>query len=355
MKKNTYVILLTLAALALLSGCAVTKSQFRELSYTQTVEKGTVLRQYTLDPSMEEKILALDPERVKESDIREVLSRAPAPRVINIHGGIYPVYLCMESFSQFLVKMGYPEEKIRNPGNGSLSFSCYESSAKIAGAIAWYYEKEGLRPMLVGHSQGGIQAVKVLYDLKGAFGNEVAVYNPLTGKFEKRCSIIDPITGSERPVVGLEVSYATAVGAGGFTRFLPNQWVMTGRLRSIPDTALEFTGFVIGLDPIGGDLFGFGTVNRYAANGKAVVRNVRLPIGYNHVTVPATSHLAESQEIRDWINDYVPTEAPELNVTFQSSSRNILWAADVWYSIKKHWVMELQRLIRAKRNGTDAS
>jgi len=54
-----------------------------------------------------------------------------------------------------------------------------------------------------------------------------------------------------------------------------------------------------------------------------VVRNVRLPIGYNHVTVPATSHLAESQEIRDWINDYVPTEAPELNVTFQSSSRNI--------------------------------
>jgi len=71
MKKNTYVILLTLAALALLSGCAVRKSQFRELSYTQPVEKGTVLRQYTLDPSMEEKILALDPERVKESDIRE--------------------------------------------------------------------------------------------------------------------------------------------------------------------------------------------------------------------------------------------------------------------------------------------
>ena len=247
MRKNAYAILLTMAALALLSGCGVTKSQFREPSYTQPVEKGMVLRQYTLDPSVEEKILALDPERVKESDVREVLSHAPAPRVINIHGGIYPVYLCMESFSQFLIGMGYPEGKIRNPGNGSFSFSCYESSAKIAGAIAWYYEKEGMRPMLVGHSQGGIQAVKVLYELKGAFSNEVAVYNPLTGKFEKRYSIIDPITGAERPVVGLEVSYATAVGAGGFTRFLPNQWVMTGRLRSIPDTTLEFTGFVIGL------------------------------------------------------------------------------------------------------------
>jgi hypothetical protein len=355
MKKNAYAILLTMTALLLLSGCGVTTSQFREPSYTEPVEKGGVLRQFTLDPSVEEKILALDPEWINEKDIREILSHAPAPRIINIHGGIYPVYLCMESFSRFLIGMGYPEGKIRNPGNGSFSFSCYESSAKIAGAIAWYYEKEGMRPILVGHSQGGIQAVKVLYELKGTFSDEVAVYNPLTGKFEKRYSIVDPITGLERPVVGLEASYVTAVGAGGFTRFLPNQWVMTGRLRSIPDTTLEFTGFVIGLDPIGGDLFGFGPVNRYAANGKAEVRNVRLPIGYNHVTVPATSHLAESQEIRDWINAYVPTEEPELNVTFQSSSKNILWAADVWHSIKKHWVLELQRLIRAKRNGADVS
>ena len=42
------------------------------------------------------------------------------------------------------------------------------------------------------------------------------------------------------------------------------------------------------------------------------------------------------------------SEKPVLNVTFESSSTNILWAADVWHSIKKHWVLELQRLIRAK-------
>jgi len=29
---------------------------------------------------------------------------------------------------------------------------------------------------------------------------------------------------------------------------------------------------------------------------------------------------------------------------------NILWAADVWHSIKKYRVLELQQLIRAKRN-----
>jgi len=34
---------------------------------------------------------------------------------------------------------------------------------------------------------------------------------------------------------------------------------------------------------------------------------------------------------------------------FDSDSSHILWAADVWYSIKKNWVLELQRLIRAER------
>src|SRR5512143_775378 len=202
--------LISLALMVLvLSGCATTKSDYRPPSYTGPVQKGTVLRQYNLDPELEKTILAMNPGHVSEQQVREVLAKAGAPRIINIHGGIYPVYLCMESFSQFLVKMGYPEGKIRNPGNGSFSFSCYESSGKIAGAIAWYYEKEGMRPIVVGHSQGGIQAVKVLHELKGAFSHEVAVYNPLTDKSEKRYSIIDPITGVERSVVGLKVSYAT--------------------------------------------------------------------------------------------------------------------------------------------------
>ena len=43
--------------------------------------------------------------------------------------------LCMKSFSEFLIGMGYPEISIRNPDDGSYSFSCYASSEKIAGAI----------------------------------------------------------------------------------------------------------------------------------------------------------------------------------------------------------------------------
>jgi hypothetical protein len=27
----------------------------------------------------------------------------------------------------------------------------------------------------------------------------------------------------------------------------------------------------------------------------------------------------------------------------------VLWAADVWHSIKKHWALEAQRLVTARR------
>jgi hypothetical protein len=333
----------------LLSACGGSRYSYRQDSYEASVEPGAVLRAFELDESLEGEILALDAEHVSDQDVQEVLARAPAPRIINIHGGIYPVHLAMKSFSRFLIGMGYPEARIRDPRDGSYSHSCYESSEKFAGYIAWYYEREGLRPMMVGHSQGGIQAVKVLHELAGTFGERVAVWNPLSGSSEERYSIVDPLLGVERPVVGLQVSYASAVGSGGLTRFLPNQWIMAGRLRRIPDSVIEFTGYSIGLDVLGGDLMGFGSSNKYAANGKASVRNVKLPSTYSHVTVPTTKHLAESEEIRDWINNYTPSEEPEIDREFGASSANILWAADVWYSVKKHWVLELQNLVLARR------
>jgi hypothetical protein len=247
--------------------------------------------------------------------------------------------------------MGYPESKIRNPANGTYSYSPYTNATKIAGSIAWYYEREGMRVILVGHSAGGIQAVKVLYELAGTFEDKIPAWNPLTDEQEDRFSIIDPLTGVERPVVGIQVGYATAVGAGGLPTILPTHWSMIGRLRKIPDTVENFTGFYSMLDPIGGSFLGLvKSENIYEANGAAKVRTVRLPVTYNHVTVPFTSHLADNKAIRDWINRYTPSDQPELTVEFDTSSTNILWAADVWYSIKKQWCLEAQRLIRAKRS-----
>lgn len=343
-------LLTPLAAVALLmTGCATAHRPASQASAPPgALAHGPTLR---LSPELEDRILALDPERVGAQDLRETLRDVPAPRVVNLHGGIYPVHLAMKSFSRFLIGMGYPEESVRHPGDGTYSFSCYMSSRKIAGALAWYYENEPLRPVLVGHSQGGMQAVKVLYVLADdPERTEVKVWNPLTRQWEPRTTIRDPLTGEEIPVVGLRLPYASAVGAGGFTRFLPNQWSMMGRLRNVPDSVEDFTGYYMGLDLFGGDFLGFGAINRYTSCGEAEVRNLRLPTGYNHVTVPTTRHLLRSQQIRDWINDYTPETGPPKGVKFDSDKGNILWAADVWHSLKKHWVLELQRVIREQRS-----
>lgn len=341
--------LAALVAVAISAGCQSQKYRYSEPSYSKTAGTAVALSDFTMDAALEDKILALDPDDVSGDDVRNILSRAPAPRIISVHGGIYPVYQAMESFGKFLVAMGYPEGRIRSPRDGSYSYSCYESSEKIAGVAAWYYEREGLRPMMIGHSQGGMQTVKVLYELSGMFHKNLHVWNPLTGKIEYRDWIVDPYTGGKHPLVGTKLSYASAVGSGGMTRFMPNQWSMAGKLREIPDTVVEFTGFYKNLDLLGGDLAGFGDGNAYHALGTARVRTVALPFDHDHYFVPYTLHLAEHQETRDWINSYVQTNKPVVKTKFKSSAQNIVWAADVWTSIKRHWVLELQRMIRARR------
>jgi len=144
------------------------------------------------------------------------------------------------------------------------------------------------------------------------------------------------------------------VGAGGLTRLLPNQWDMCMKLRAVPDSVEEFTGFCKGKDLLGGDFLGYGPANYFRAKGSAVVRNVRLLSMYKHGAIPDTKHLLNSQAMMDWINNYrppdLPLNEPSLNVEFDGDSSHILWAADVWFSIKKHWVLELQRVLRANHS-----
>jgi hypothetical protein len=337
-------------AIALAGGCATQPYIYSETAYVQPIAKGSVLRTFALDGELEERILALNPETITADDVHKVLARGPAPRIINLHGGIYPVHLVMDSFAEFLIGMGYPEGKIRDPREGSFSHSPYESSERLAGSIAWYYEREGMRPMLIGHSQGGMQAVKVLHQLAGAFQEKIRVWNPITDREEDRTTIIDPLTGEERSVVGLSVAYASAVGAGGATFVLPNQWRMAGRLRTIPDAVDEFTGFALGLDLVAWDLPGLS--GGYQGNGKTRVRNVQLPASYSHVTVAASAHLAHDPRIREWIDAYAPSDVKAVAPLPEGPNENALWAADVWYSIKKHWCLEAQRLVRALRQAS---
>jgi hypothetical protein len=340
-----------LALAVALAGCASAPPALPPVAPAAAVDTGpqAVIGALALDAHLEARILALDPQQVSDSDVRQVLALGPTPRIVALHGGIYPVHLVMESFTRFLAGMGYPAAKLRHPGDGRLSHSPYESSLQLAGLIGWYYEREATMPMMVGHSQGGIQLIKVLHDLAGDGVTQIAVWNPHTDTAEPRVTIVDPFSGAERPVVGLKIGYASVVGSGGAALMLPNQWSMARRLRTIPDTVDDFTGYALGVDLVAWDLPGAGT--RYRAQGSARVRNVELPAEYSHVFVPQTSHLARDAAMRDWLNAYQPGQAALTAPVVQTrAADNSLWAADVWYHIKKHWVLEAQKVVRARRD-----
>jgi len=298
------------------------------------------------DRALEDRILALDPEKVSAADVANVLRKGPTPRIMLLHGGIYPVHLSMVSFGHFLVGMGYPEAKIRDPFDGTWSHSPYEDAERLAGIAAWYYEKDGMPPMMIGHSQGGMQAVKVLHVLNGEYSPVVAVWNPLSDFAEDRTAIVDPATRRQQPVVGMRLAYVSAIGAGGAAFLLPNQWSLLGKLRTIPDTVEDFTGYSIDVDFWAWTVPGVDATRKFANGGKAHVRNVTLPAGISHVTAPVSADLADSATMRAWIDAYVPgtSAAPP-----PGSEDNIVWVADVWWSVKKYWTIEAQRYLRAKR------
>ena len=216
-------VLLTIPLLVV-GGCATAPSEQASSGAApgELVQVVARTQSFQLDAAQENRILALDPERISEADVRTTLALAPAPRIVLVHGGVVGVYLVMESFAKFLVGMGYPEAKIRDPHDGAYSQNPYGSSERLAGAMAWYYEHDSMRPMLIGHSQGGMQTVKVLHEIAGSFGDRIAVWNPVTDRREERYIIIDPITHVEKPVVGLSVAYASVVGAGGIEFLAPS-------------------------------------------------------------------------------------------------------------------------------------
>ena len=340
---------IALLAAIFTAGCATAPDR-GQAAPPSAVQGGSVLRSLALDRSLEERLLALDPEHITESDVKNTLAHVPTPRIMLIHGGVYGTHLVMATFARFLIDLGYPETKLRDPIDGEYSYSPYGASEQSAGAIAWYYEHEGVRPMLIGHSQGGIQAIKILYELVGSYRDKIAVWNPFTGTAENRASIIDPLTGADRPVVGgVSVAYVSVVGAGGAALLLPNQWSMVERLHTIPNSVEDFTGFSINVDFVAWD-FGSTEKDPYQHNGTAVVRNVRLPGTYNHVFVPLTERVNNDAAMRDWLNAFVPGGAnPAPPGETEGRAFNALWTADVWFSVKKHWCLEAQRLVRARR------
>jgi len=291
-----------------------------------------------------QKILSLSPDNISEIDVKETLSLAPAPRIIILRGSLPLVSL--ESFARLLITMGYPEESIKTPVSGEYSYSSYINSQKLAGMIAWYYEHEGMMPMLIGYSQGGMKVIKVLYELSGEFHRRLYVFNPYTEEVEPRHTIHDPITGKERGVLGLKIGYASSIATGRLMRVLLGQWDMIGRLRIIPDTVSEFSGFYIKHDLIGSDLFGLKRANTYHPLHTAIVHTIELPPGNTHFNVMMMDNIINNGELQRWIHSYTP--AQRRGIEIYNNAPNLLLVAEIWYYIKKHWCIELQQLIRSQ-------
>jgi hypothetical protein len=310
---------------------------------------GKAAVQDALDPAIEARLLALDAQAISEQEVREVLAHVPAPRIIALHGSV-PI-TTMAPFAEFLIAMGYPAERLRNPRDGRLSYSSFGDSRQLAGSIAWHYEREGLMPLIIGHSQGGMLAVKVLQDLAGASGPELPVWDPIRDSAEARSTIIDPRSGLERPVVGLKLPFAAALATGSVMRVLLGQWDMVSRLRSVPDSVEEFAGYFIAWDPIAGTGPDAARDNPYRPTGSARVRNVMLPAEYGHLTLPLALHLAANATTRGWISQFDPRSQPAAAPAIADADlRNIVHAADIWFSVKRSWCLQAQQLAQARHH-----
>jgi hypothetical protein len=195
-------------------------------------------------------------------------------------------------------------------------------------------------PMLIGHSQGGMVVIKVLHDLAGTRdGAPIPVWNPESATPETRTTIVDPFTRRERPVVGLTVDFAAAMVTGSLPRLLLGQWGILPLLRDVPDSVRDFTGFAIPWDPIAGT---GASPAPFRATGGARVRNVVLPSSYSHIRLPDVAHLSAQPETRAWIEAWRP-DRPPAPIPEHVDTSNLLHAADLWYSVKRHWCESAQR------------
>lgn len=286
------------------------------------------------------RLRSLDCGNVSARSVAETLVQFPAPRVVALQGSV-PI-VTMAPLLAFFEAMGYPQARLVQSGPDPRSRSSFVDARRIAGELAWHYERDALMPVLIGHSQGGMVVVKVLHELASTRpAPAVPVWPPDSDAPQARTTIVDPYTGERRAVTDLDVDFASALVTGSLPRIILGQWGMLPLLRDVPDSVVEFTGFSIPWDPIAGT---GAEPAPYRATGTARVRNVVLPPTYSHVTLPRAEHLAAQPATRAWIDAFDPAAAAALPQADDTS--NLLLAAELWYSLKRHWCEGAKRLAR---------
>lgn len=332
------------AAMLLLSGCATTTHQSVTSQYA--IESPIpFIETFSIDPSISAQLHKINPEYISQKDIDETLAHYPAPRIFGIGGGVYTAHILMEDLAEFLIGMGYPKQAIFHPTDGKFAMSAYLDPEKIAGECIYYYEREGVRPILIGHSLGGVQAMKTAHFLVGNFGRKpVQIFNPIRSQFEKRTYYVDPYTGDQKELAASPIiAHLVAIGSGGISRAFPSQWSMGRRVKQVPDSVSRMTGIHVEGDWLGNDFLKGKESNTYHAFVLAEVENFYLPTGYNHVTLIRTKHLLQHEEVKEWIDrtrserDRLTTSSTQPVPLGPGPVDNILLAAKIWNILKYEW------------------
>jgi len=268
-----------------------------------------------------------------------------APHVVMPQGSLGIV--TMEPFARFLAAMGYPARALVDAHGGAMTTDSDVSGPTLAGALAFMHERDGVRPILIGHSKGGGVVIQTLRALAGADGDELPLVDPRTLEPLPRTTYADPSTGERRRVVDLRLPLASAIATGRMPRVLRGQFELARVLRDVPDSVEAFVGFFIPYDPIAGTFA--GDEDPYRALGRAEVRNVVLPAQTSHIGAPRAEHLAADPAARAWIERYRPgagAPPPALR-----ESENLAMAAELWYAIKRAWCDESKRAAPARPGG----
>jgi hypothetical protein len=282
----------------------------------------------TVTPEARERLLAIDPDQVSDRQVRELLALAPAPRVLLFKGSLGAD---MESFGAFLQRMGYPPQRLRNPATGGYSYSfqwqgciCRECDA-LAGSVAQWVHSEGMAPMLIGHSGGGVTVGRILQRLAA------------------------DATAPRLP-------FAATLGTGALLRWapgFPGCAADVPQLGRVPASVVAFTGYRIAGDPFT-SLLGFGDYRAADGGGEpARVRNVLLPAQVSHVRAFEVDGYAEHPQVRAWIEAYQPGSPAPLPDAPQLDLSNLQHAADLWHSLKKHWALQARRWAAQPADGAN--
>src|SRR5262245_31614152 len=83
-----------------LSACTTSRPKGSTGGVPTNATPSAICRVKGLPAETRKNILKLNAEHVTEQEVRDVLAHTPAPQIISIHGGIFPIKSGMNSFAQ---------------------------------------------------------------------------------------------------------------------------------------------------------------------------------------------------------------------------------------------------------------